>query len=128
MQQSIFIVDDNEMMRTFLRRFLARKYQVSTFSSAEDVMIEVAGGFVPNMMLVDLNLPGTSGHELIRKLRGNPAMRSTTFVVLSGVKKSQARIKCLEAGAADFISKPFNPKELEIRIDNLMRQKNLGVA
>ena len=69
-----------------------------------------------------LNMPGMSGHELLTHIKSSVLNRDIRVVILSGLSGTSDRIKCLEAGADDFVTKPFNPKELELRILKHIRQ------
>ena len=121
---SILLVEDSETMRRFLALFLSKKYAVTTCASAEEAIAQIEGGFRPNLIVTDLELPGMSGLQLIQAL--SKSLPFTPLLVLSGVKESKARIEALAAGADDFLTKPFHPAELDVRIGKLLRRSEVG--
>lgn len=121
---SILLVEDSETMRRFLALFLSKKYAVTTCASAEEAIALIEGGFRPNLVVTDLELPGMSGLRLIQTL--SKPLPFTPLLVLSGVKESKARIEALAAGADDFLTKPFHPAELDVRIGKLLRRSEVG--
>ena len=116
------IIDDSEMMRGFLAHYFKKKFNVSTFTTGIDALEEIDRGMVPDIILLDLNMPGMSGHELLTHIKSSVLNRDIRVVILSGLSGTSDRIKCLEAGADDFVTKPFHPKELELRILKHIRQ------
>lgn len=117
---TILLVEDSETMRRFLALFLSKKYAVTTCASAEEAISLIEGGFRPNLIVTDLELPGMSGLRLIQIL--SKPLPFTPLLMLSGVKESKARIEALAAGADDFLAKPFHPAELDVRIGKLLRR------
>lgn len=123
MKGQILVIEDNKMMRSFLTHLFGKKNEVIAKSSAEDALIWLNDGHSPEVIISDYQLEGMSGFELLERLQSSGFYKDIPFVMLSGKSKSDNRIKCLEAGAADFIIKPFNPVELELKIHKLLQTK-----
>ncbi|MBV6647143.1 MAG: response regulator [Cyclobacteriaceae bacterium] len=112
----LVVVDDNQMMREFLRNFFCKDYLVDTYESAEEVMTAIRFDDIPHLMVVDYELAGLDGFELLKTLKSSGFYRRIPIFFLSGKSESDKRIACLQEGAEDFITKPFNPMELSLKI------------
>lgn len=114
----ILIVDDDTRILKLLKQFLRQNnYFVSTSIStieAED-MIQ---NFVFDLIILDVMMPGITGTEFAQKIRNNGS--KIPIVMLTALSEPQDRVKGLESGANDYIAKPFEPKELLLRIQNLI--------
>ena len=120
------IIDDSEMMRVFLSHYFKKNYNVSTFNTGMEALEEIDRGMVPDIILLDLNMPGMSGHEMLTHIKTSVLNQDIRVIILSGMTETSDRIRCLEAGADDFVTKPFNPKELELRLLKHVRQFSEG--
>lgn len=118
--RTIVVVDDNLMMREFLNQLLSKHYEVKTFENGAEAMAYIESNKHPDAMLLDYEMEGMNGHEVLETIKSSGFFKDIPVVLLSGKKKSETRISCLKSGAKDFISKPFNPAELELRIENAM--------
>lgn len=121
MKQSILIVDDNKMMREFLANFLGKKYLVNTVGCGTEAINYLSIRKIPDLVITDLNMPLMNGSVLLDKIKNNSLFTHIPVIILSGLKESNSRIKCLQAGAKDFIIKPFNPEELELRVSRTLK-------
>jgi DNA-binding response OmpR family regulator len=116
---TLLVVDDDPFVQTLVQHSLAPlNLQVETSDSAEHAAGEIRR-LRPHIVVIDLTLPGSSGLELIRHVR--EAATRTRVLVLSGKLDPAAKVECLEAGADDYVTKPFDPDELRLRIDGLLR-------
>lgn len=79
-------------------------------------------GSVPDIIITDLNTPELNGFDLLTQLKASNYFKAIPVIILSGEEGSETRIKCLEAGADDYIVKPFNPRELEVRINVILKR------
>ncbi len=77
---------------------------------------------MPDIIIADVNMPDVGGIEFIMQIRSSGFFRDVPLIMLSGNEKSEDKIKSLKAGADDYMTKPFNPEELEARIDNIFRR------
>ncbi|MEM6845417.1 MAG: response regulator [Bacteroidota bacterium] len=128
MEYCILVIDDNKMMRTFLSHLLSEEYEVVEKESAEDALIWLDERNYPDLIISDYELHGLNGCDLLERLQASEFYKKIPFIILSGKGKSENRIKCLEAGAKDFIVKPFNPIELKLRISRLIQGVRKGLS
>jgi two-component system chemotaxis response regulator CheY len=118
--KTIVVVDDNLMMREFLHQLLFKHYEVITFENGTEAMAYIESNNQPDVMLLDYEMEGMNGHEILETIKSSGFFKDIPVILLSGKKTSETRIACLKSGAKDFISKPFNPAELKLRIENAM--------
>jgi class 3 adenylate cyclase len=121
----ILVVDDQranaEMMAGILQ---ARGYQVVTAPGGEAALEQVRAG-TPDLVVSDIVMPGMDGYELCRRLRAQAATALLPVILVTSVEADDERVKGLEAGADDFLSKPVNWDELFARVRSLLRIKRL---
>jgi class 3 adenylate cyclase/CheY-like chemotaxis protein len=121
----ILVVDDTPQNVKLLADVLSVKgYAVVTAASGAEALsvIEAAR---PTLVLLDVVMPGMSGYEVCRRIRENPATGVLPVIMVTALDPGQERIKGLEAGADDFLSKPINQAELLARVRSLLRIKQL---
>jgi PAS domain S-box-containing protein len=111
----ILVVEDDERMRRVLELLLGEHWQVDLAMSGK-AAVELIQRRPPDLILLDLLLPDLDGFSLLRQLRAAPATRAVPVVVLSGLTEEADRLKALEAGATDYLIKPFSRKELLLRV------------
>jgi two-component system phosphate regulon response regulator OmpR len=115
----LLIVDDDERIRALLRKFLARHgFLVSVARDAEHAR-RVLSGLEFDLVVMDVMMPGEDGVALTRSLRET---LSTPILLLTAKGETEDRITGLEAGADDYLAKPFEPKELLLRINAVLRR------
>ena len=117
-QTRILVCDDAATVRALMAALLGRNYTLLLTASAEEAL-DRAPAFSPDLLITDLMLPGLSGRELILRLRAIPAFVEVPMILLTAVGESEARAEGLEAGADDYLVKPFAPKELIERVRRL---------
>src|SRR5207253_1242691 len=121
--QRILLVDDNPENLTLLSALLdLRGYSVFTAGTAEAAH-EMISRQHPDLVLLDVIMPGRSGYELCRELKENPATRLIPVVMITGLTDRDDRIRGKEAGADEFLTKPFFPEELFARVKSLLKIK-----
>jgi two-component system, OmpR family, phosphate regulon response regulator OmpR len=117
----ILVVDDDARLRGLLSRFLAEKgFRVTTAESAEEARAKLRSVF-PDLMVLDVMMPGESGLELIASLR-NAHHQNLPVLLLTARGAPEDRIAGFEAGADDYLGKPFEPMELVLRIRAMLRR------
>ena len=109
------MVDDSQGMRETLVAVLEPFWPVRSVGTA-DAALKAVAEELPALVLADLVLPGTSGMDLLRALRADPVTANIPVVILSGHGQPETVVEGLEAGADDFLSKPFTPMELMARV------------
>ncbi|ETX14966.1 chemotaxis protein CheY [Roseivivax halodurans JCM 10272] len=115
----LLIVDDDERIRGLLQKFLARNgFLVSTARDAGHAR-RILSGLDFDLIVLDVMMPGEDGVALTRWIR---EARTTPILLLTAKSETEDRIAGLEAGADDYLSKPFEPKELLLRINNILRR------
>jgi class 3 adenylate cyclase len=121
----ILVVDDTPQNVKLLADLLTVKgYAVVTAASGEEALKQVESE-QPDLVLLDVVMPGMSGYEVCRKIRGDPATGILPVVMVTALDPAQERIKGLEAGADDFLTKPIHQAELLARVRSLLRIKEL---
>ncbi|MDN3588564.1 response regulator transcription factor [Pedobacter aquatilis] len=118
----ILIVEDDVFMQAILEEILSSAYEIETSSNGMDALAFMQNGNIPDLIIADLNTPKLNGLELIEQVKVSDFFNSVPILILSGEESSDKRIKCLDAGADDFVVKPFNPAELEARIRVVLRR------
>jgi len=119
---NILIVEDDVFMQAILEEILSTSYLIEIRSNGMDALAYMQNGNIPDLVIADLNTPKLSGLELIQQVKVSDFFNSVPILILSGEESSDKRIKCLDAGADDFVVKPFNPAELEARIRVVLRR------
>ena len=117
----ILVVDDDNRIRALLKEYLGEnKYIVSTSESAENAKIKISQ-FKFDLIIVDVMMPGQNGYDLIKEIKKT---NKVPTILLTAKGEVENRIKGLELGADDYISKPFEPKELLLRIKNIINKSD----
>jgi len=121
----LLVVDDTPNNVKLLADLLRVKgYEVATASSGLEALAHVETGR-PDLVLLDVVMPEMSGYEVCRRIRANPATATLPVVMVTALDPSEERMKGIEAGADDFLSKPINQPELLARVRSLLRIKAL---
>lgn len=121
MKNTLLIIEDNPFMMALLKNIFESRFTVFAMSSACDALEWMYKGNIPHVIISDLRMPEMDGIELLKNLRGSAFYADIPLIMLSGAEKSGERIQCLEMGANDFLLKPFNPKELILRTEKLLK-------
>ena len=115
----ILLVDDDRRIRDLLSRFLAGEgYRVTTAMSASDARA-ILNGLHFDLLILDVMMPGETGFELARFIRQSSTV---PIVMLTARHEAEARIEGLQIGADDYVAKPFEPRELALRIGNILKR------
>jgi CheY-like chemotaxis protein len=116
---SILICDDEPQLRELIRLSLAPEYSFVEAADGHEA-IELAGRVRPDLVLLDVMMPGTGGLAVIEHLRRDPELSSTPVVVVSAFAAPADRRAALDAGATRFVKKPFDPEALRSLVEELL--------
>ena len=123
--QHLLVIDDDSRIRNLLQRFLSKNgYRVSTAQNAQEARNTIAG-LSFDLLILDVMMPGESGMDLAADLR---LTNQVPILMLTARAESESRIQGLEIGVDDYLSKPFEPRELLLRIRNVLKRHNLQVS
>jgi putative two-component system response regulator len=125
MADRILVVDDDARVRDILTRFLEREGYAAIPAATGEEALELVRGQPPDLVLLDIQLPRMDGYEVCRLLKENPATALIPITILTGMQDAEARTRGIEAGADDFITKPFEYGLLRARIRTQLRVKRL---
>ena len=124
--ERVLVVDDEADIVALVAYHLVKAgYRVSTASSGPDA-IAAARQERPALVVLDLMLPGASGYDVLEQLRNQPATRDIAVLMLTARREEQDRIRGLSLGADDYLTKPFSPPELVLRVGAILRRMSAG--
>ncbi len=123
----ILLADDNADMRDYVQRLLSQQYDVAVVSNGTSAL-SVARTQLPDLILSDVMMPGLNGFELLRELRSDPYTREIPVILLSARAGEEAKIEGLQAGADDYLIKPFSARELLARVSATLELARLRRA
>ncbi len=121
MQKKILIIEDNSFMQVLLQLLFKKEHSTIVCSNGEEAFKWMQDNGAPDLIICDLKMPFMDGFMLLEKIKTNLLLQQAPVIVLSGIEKSQDRIRCLQLGADDFMTKPFNPTELKLRSVKLLK-------
>jgi two-component system, cell cycle response regulator DivK len=121
MAKRILVVEDHEENRRLLRDLLTSVgYELIEAVTGEEGL-KLAEAEVPELILMDIQLPGMDGYEVTRRVKANPALRHIPIIAVTSYALSGDDQKALEAGCDAYVTKPFDPAELLAKIQEFLR-------
>jgi DNA-binding response OmpR family regulator len=124
---TILVVDDSPVnLKLLVHTLTTNGYQVLSADSGERALAAVSAG-LPELILLDIRMPGLDGFEVCRRLRAQPESRDIPVVFISATGESAERVEGLRMGAVDFITKPFQREELLARVQTHLELRRLRV-
>ncbi|MEL7588113.1 MAG: response regulator [Prolixibacteraceae bacterium] len=118
--KTILLVDDKIQLLALLKQILKSSYEVVTRFNGLEAIEWMQQGNIPDLILTDIQMPKMDGIQFLQIIKGSGAFNNIPVIILSSRESSQDRIECLRQGAVDYISKPFNPEELMVRIERVL--------
>ncbi len=119
----ILVVDDNESNRDLLARRLRKEGQRADIAEDGQMALDMTGMHAYDLILLDMMMPGISGYEVLTRLKAQPATAGIPVIMISAFNEMESVVRCLEAGADDFLPKPINTTMLSARIDASLERK-----
>jgi cyclic di-GMP phosphodiesterase len=123
MTEKILVVDDDAMARQALETLLGREGFEVREAADGPAALTACAEFKPDLILLDILMPGMDGFEVCRRIKATPETRLTPVVLITGLSATEDRIKGINAGAEDFLSKPIDFNELLARTRSLLKLK-----
>jgi len=119
---NILVIDDDELVsRTLQRALKMYDHQVMTASSGIEGL-QLARRHRPDLFILDIMMPGVDGYQVCRQIRGDPLLKDLPVLFLTAKAKDEDKIEGFRAGADDYLVKPFNMQELELRVKAILRR------
>ncbi len=127
-ETKVLIVEDEDALSTILEYNLAKeKFEVAIATDGEEGLLKVEE-FAPDIIILDWMLPKVSGIEVCRRIRSKPETRNIPIIMLTARSEEADRIRGLETGADDYLTKPFSTAELIARLKAILRRIRPGLA
>ena len=122
----LLVVDDDARLRELLRRYLSDNgFRVTLAADAREARANLAS-FAFDLIVLDVMMPGESGLELTGALRGENRVPRVPVLLLTAMGEPEERVNGLEQGADDYLAKPFEPRELVLRIRNILERRGIA--
>jgi len=120
---TILMIDDEPRNRKLLESMLRRDgYATVSAANGEEALAAIARR-APDLILLDIKLPGIDGYQVARALKGDPATSNIPIIMVTVLVDRDARMAALNAGVEELVTKPIDPNELSLRVRNLLRMK-----
>jgi len=120
----ILIVEDNKDIRTYIKDQLEENYKIVEAADGE-AGLAAAKETIPDLIITDVMMPQMDGYEFAKNIRGDERSSHIPIIMLTARAADEDKISGLETGVDDYLIKPFNPKELQVRIKNLLEMRSL---
>jgi CheY-like chemotaxis protein len=125
MKKQILAIDDSKAIRFLLQTVLGKDYNVITVPDGCSAMYYLSHRQMPDLIIVDPQLPDMDNWELIQQLSSSGMYGDIPLIVLSGLDKKETELKSMEYGIVKYFVKPFNPVDLMIAINELVKSRQL---
>ncbi len=122
-QPAILIVDDNELFRQYIKRIFKESFIIYEAVDGEDGLLK-AKKQLPDIIISDVTMPVKDGIQLCTEIKADPAISHIPVILLTSSTSSEIKLKGLECGAEDYITKPFEAELLTARINNILKSRN----
>jgi DNA-binding response OmpR family regulator len=121
---TILVIDDDELVSRTLQRTLKIYGHHVMVSNSGTEGLQLAHRHPPDMFVLDIMMPGADGYQVCRQIRGDPLLQDLPVLFLTARLKDEDKIEGFRAGADDYLTKPFNLEELNLRVKAIMRRVN----
>lgn len=127
MKPCIYMVDDEPDFQTIVRSWLEPKYAPVSLKDGDELLGALKSG-TPDLVILDLNLPGADGFELCRRIRATPGLERTPVLFLTGSHEYADYRRNMRAGGNGYITKPVGRRQLLSAVEELLEEKRAGAA
>ncbi|MGR3319486.1 MAG: hybrid sensor histidine kinase/response regulator [Candidatus Anammoxibacter sp.] len=124
-QAIILIVDDNETNRNVAKDLIVALEHTPVLSESGISAMNYLGKQLPDVVLLDILMPEMDGYEVLKQMKGNDRLRNLPVIMISAIDNFESAIRCIEMGADDYLTKPFNHTLLKARISSCLEKKLL---
>lgn len=121
MKKKILLVDDKQEFLQLTKLFLSRNFEIETAENGLMAIKKLQTGYMPDLIVSDLIMPLVDGKTFVTQISASGIFKKIPVIILSSIEKSSEKIDLLKSGASDYMVKPFNPEELEVRIIRLLK-------
>ena len=125
MPQKVLIIDDSPDIAALLRARLKDEPISTHFADSGAAGLAMINEIKPDIILLDIEMPQMDGYEVCRQIKANPQTVNTPIIFISGADSTEEKIRGLDLGASDYVTKPFDPAELRARVRASLRTKSL---
>lgn len=124
MKRKLLIIEDDEQVRLVVRQFLKRKDWEFHGAGSGQEGLEKSSSLLPDLIVLDVQLPDMEGWDICRRLKDDPVLKAIPVIMVSGNYLDPThKARGLEAGADDFLAKPFDMTELLLRMNAILRSR-----
>lgn len=120
-QPKVLVVDDELSTRVTIKSILASENYELHFAENGVEALSMVAGIAPDIILLDVMMPGLSGFDVCKKIRSMPGLTEVPIVLVTALDDRKSRMAGMKAGADDFVTKPFDNHELRLRVQNMTR-------
>lgn len=122
MKKTLLVIDDEPSIRLILEHYFSVDFTVVLKSNGLEAMQWLEQGNTADAIIADYAMPVMDGLDFINQVRANSSYDNIPLLMLSGKDETSNKIKCLKQGADDYVVKPFNPEELDLRVRKLLNK------
>lgn len=119
-KKKIMLVDDKSTIAKIISIYLSSEYDFDYYENPLTAIEALEAGNHPDLIITDIRMPKMMGDQFLKWLKDNDRFKQIPVVILSGEDSSSERVRLLQNGANDYIVKPFNPMELQVRIRKIL--------
>ncbi|MFK7809707.1 MAG: response regulator [Saprospiraceae bacterium] len=127
-KETVLVIEDHESIRMLMKNFLKSEYNVITKNDGLDGLSWMSKGNIPTLIILDMSLPNISGLEFLINIRSSGFFSGIPVIVVSGNESKDFKNQCFDLGISHYLTKPFNPLELQTKIRILLSQRELPSA
>lgn len=127
-KETILVIEDQESIRMLMKNFLKSYYNVITKEDGLEGLSWMSKGNIPSLIILDMSLPNISGLEFLINIRNSGFFKDIPVIIVSGNECAVFKNQCFDLGINHYLTKPFNPIDLQTKIKTLFGQRRMPVA